>query len=45
MVSQNLRHGSIQTTRRYLHSEDDARHAAMQSLPAITTDSPAKKSD
>ncbi|MDN0073606.1 site-specific integrase [Crenobacter sp. SG2303] len=27
MVSQNLRHASIQTTRRYLHSEDDARHA------------------
>jgi len=26
MVSQNLRHASIQTTRRYLHSEDDARH-------------------
>ena len=28
MVSQNLRHASIQTTRRYLHSEEDARHAA-----------------
>ncbi|RMC98503.1 site-specific integrase [Aquitalea palustris] len=28
MVSQNLRHASIQTTRRYLHSEDDARHQA-----------------
>lgn len=28
MVSQNLRHASIQTTRRYLHSEADARHAA-----------------
>jgi len=26
MVSQNLRHASIQTTRRYLHSEDDTRH-------------------
>jgi hypothetical protein len=26
MVSQNLRHASIQTTRRYLHSEEDARH-------------------
>jgi len=32
MVSQNLRHRSIQTTRRYLHSEDDARHDAMQLL-------------
>ncbi|AXE31853.1 integrase [Chromobacterium phragmitis] len=28
MVSQNLRHASIQTTRRYLHSEEDARHEA-----------------
>lgn len=28
MVSQNLRHASIQTTRRYLHSEHDARHEA-----------------
>ncbi|MTD33823.1 tyrosine-type recombinase/integrase [Paludibacterium sp. dN 18-1] len=28
VVSQNLRHASIQTTRRYLHTEDDARHAA-----------------
>ncbi|MBI3144207.1 MAG: site-specific integrase [Pseudogulbenkiania sp.] len=25
-VSQNLRHASIQTTRRYLHTEDEARH-------------------
>lgn len=32
MVSQNLRHRSIQTTRRYLHSEDDARHDALQQL-------------
>ncbi|UTH73849.1 site-specific integrase [Chromobacterium sp. IIBBL 290-4] len=30
MVSQNLRHASIQTTRRYLHSEEDARHEASQ---------------
>lgn len=45
MVSQNLRHGSIQTTRRYLHSEDDARHAAMQNLPALPADSPAKQSE
>ncbi|XLM22817.1 hypothetical protein MKD33_11455, partial [Chromobacterium piscinae] len=28
LVSQNLRHASIQTTRRYLHSEEDARHQA-----------------
>ena len=28
LVSQNLRHASIQTTRRYLHSEEDARHEA-----------------
>ncbi|WP_281661236.1 tyrosine-type recombinase/integrase [Microvirgula aerodenitrificans] len=32
VVSQNLRHASIQTTRKYLHSEDDARHAATQAL-------------
>ncbi|OHX10821.1 integrase [Chromobacterium sphagni] len=30
LVSQNLRHASIQTTRRYLHSEEDARHQANQ---------------
>lgn len=30
LVSQNLRHASIQTTRRYLHSEEDARHQASQ---------------
>ena len=32
VVSQNLRHASIQTTRKYLHTEDDARHAATQAL-------------
>ncbi len=31
-VSQNLRHRSIQTTRRYLHSEQDERHDALQKL-------------
>ena len=30
VVSQNLRHASIQTTRKYLHTEDDARHQASQ---------------
>lgn len=30
VVSQNLRHSTIQTTRRYLHTEDDARHQASQ---------------
>jgi site-specific recombinase XerD len=45
MVSQNLRHGSIQTTRRYLHSEDDARHAAMQNLPAIPAGSTKEQND
>jgi site-specific recombinase XerD len=48
MVSQNLRHSSIQTTRRYLHSEDDARHAAMQTLQdtlatTASDDSPPNK--
>jgi site-specific recombinase XerD len=42
MVSQNLRHASIQTTRRYLHSEEDARHQAasmhrMQAAPTGNT--------
>lgn len=32
LVSQNLRHASLQTTRRYLHSEDDARHEATRHL-------------
>lgn len=32
LVSQNLRHASLQTTRRYLHSEDDARHEASRHL-------------
>ena len=32
VVSQNLRHASIQTTRKYLHTEDDARHEATQAL-------------
>ncbi|RXZ42620.1 site-specific integrase [Crenobacter cavernae] len=32
LVSQNLRHASLQTTRRYLHSEDDARHEASRGL-------------
>ena len=46
MVSQNLRHASIQTTRRYLHSEDDARHAAtglhrMHARPSDTKEPPA----
>lgn len=31
-LSQNLRHASIQTTRKYLHTEDDARHEATQAL-------------
>ena len=30
VVSQNLRHSTIQTTRKYLHTEDDARHQASQ---------------
>ena len=32
VVSQNLRHSNIQTTRKYLHTEDDVRHAATQAL-------------
>jgi site-specific recombinase XerD len=32
LVSQNLRHASLQTTRRYLHSEEDARHEANRHL-------------
>lgn len=32
VVSQNLRHSNIQTTRKYLHTEDDSRHAATQVL-------------
>ncbi|SCK27268.1 site-specific integrase [Vogesella sp. LIG4] len=35
LVSQNLRHRSIQTTRRYLHSELDQRHDALQKLNGL----------
>ena len=55
MVSQNLRHASIQTTRRYLHSEEDARHQASQlhrmqddppdSPPAFAADNSPKPKD
>lgn len=32
VVSQNLRHKNIETTRRYLHTEDQARHEATQNF-------------
>jgi len=46
MVSQNLRHASIQTTRRYLHSEEDARHQATarhSMRPARPEDEPEER--
>ncbi|CUA84637.1 Site-specific recombinase XerD [Gulbenkiania indica] len=45
VVSQNLRHSNLQTTRRYLHTEDEARHAAsgVHSLRSRASDTDKEK--
>ncbi|MTD33863.1 hypothetical protein [Paludibacterium denitrificans] len=42
VVSQNLRHAKLETTRRYLHAEDEMRHALSEDWATRRPGHPAK---
>lgn len=42
MIQENMRHASSQTTKIYIHAEDEARHAAIQNLGFSNVDPVAK---